>query len=98
MSRFWSFLYTGILSVLLAVALPACGGDSEDAHSHGGDDHTHEEASGHDHESGDHGGDGHTHEDTSKTRLDTSGMDADSTHDHEDEDTHSHGEDDHTHE
>lgn len=65
-------MFTVLLALVLSLVLPACAGDSEDGHSHGGDSHTHEQAAGQDH------GD-HAHADTAQTRLEPSGMDADST-------------------
>lgn len=107
MIRSWSSsIFTVLLALALSLMLPACGDDSEDGHSHGGDSHTHEQAAGQEH--GDHARNGdHAHEDTAQTRLDPSGMDADSTsagdgggqegeHSHEG-DGHSHAGEEHSH-
>lgn len=84
MNRNWiSSMFTVLLAFVLTLTLPACGGDSEGDHSHGGNSHSHEQAAGP--ENGNHAQNGdHAHEDTSNTRLDTSGMNADSTREHGD--------------
>ena len=103
MNPLYTYPVAGTFAVTLTFTLPACGGDSEGDHTHGGDSHTHAEGSEHSHDNGDHAHDGdHAHQDTAKTRLDTSGMKADSTeasgsgHSHG-EDTHSHGGEEHSH-
>lgn len=87
MNRNWtSSMFTVLLAFVLSLTLPACGGDS----------HSHEQAASH--ENGNHAhNDDHAHEDPSKTRLDTSGMNADSTREH-DEEGQSHDGEDHSHE
>ncbi|MCS4119231.1 hypothetical protein [Salinibacter ruber] len=104
MNRNWTAsVFTVLLALALTFTLPACGGDSEGSPSQGGDSHSHTEGSAHSHENGDHAQEGnHAHADTAETRLDTSGMDADSTdgqegnHSHDD-DGHSHGGEEHSH-
>ena len=69
-------------------------GPDDHGHSHGDDDHGHEDDDDHGHDDDDHG---HSHDDDHGHEEDDHGHGHDDDHGHEDDDDHGHGDDDHGH-